>query len=55
MYPRDALARLAAMVRAGLIDIGQFAATAFPLERVDDAVAHAASDAGPFRMTLLQP
>jgi len=55
MYPRDALARLAAMVRAGLIDIGQFATTAFPLERVDDAVAHAASDAGPFRMTLLQP
>jgi alcohol dehydrogenase len=55
MYPPHAPARVVAMVRAGLIDIAQFAATMFPLESVADAVAHAASDAGPFRMTLLAP
>jgi alcohol dehydrogenase len=55
MYPRQAPARLVAMVRAGLIDIGHFGATTFPLEAVADAIAHAASNAGPFRMTLLKP
>ena len=55
MYPCHAPARLVSMARAGLIDLGHFAATAFPLEAVEDAIAHAASDAAPFRLTLLKP
>jgi alcohol dehydrogenase len=55
MYPRWAPARLVALVRAGLLDLGQFTTTAFSLERVVDAVAHAAAHSGPFRMTVLRP
>lgn len=55
MYPRWAPARLVAMIRAGLVDLGQFACTSFPLEQVTEAVAHAAADAGAFRMTVVRP
>jgi alcohol dehydrogenase len=55
MYPRWAPGRMVALIRAGLLDLGHFAATAFPLEQVDQAVAHAAANAGPFLMTLLRP
>lgn len=55
MYPRWAPARLVALVRAGLLDLGHFKPTLFPLEQVAEAVAHAAANSGPFRMTLLGP
>jgi alcohol dehydrogenase len=55
MYPRWAPGRLVAMVRAGLLDLGHFATTAFALDQVAEAVAHAAANAGPFRMTVLRP
>jgi NADPH:quinone reductase-like Zn-dependent oxidoreductase len=55
MYPRAAIPRMIAMVRAGLLDLGQFAVTEFPLERANEAVAHAAANGGPFRMTVLKP
>ncbi|MDB5818432.1 MAG: alcohol dehydrogenase [Rhizobacter sp.] len=55
MYPRWAPARLVAMIRAGLLDIAQFEVATFELEQVQEAVAHAAANAGPFKMTVLQP
>jgi alcohol dehydrogenase len=55
MYPRWAPGRLVALIRSGLLDLGHFAATAFPLEQVSEAVAHAATHGGPFRMTVLRP
>lgn len=55
MYPRSAPGRLVALVRAGLLDLGHFTVASFPLERVTEAVAHAAAHAGPFRMTVLRP
>lgn len=55
MYPRWAPGRLVALIRAGLLDLGHFAATAFPLDEVTPAVAHAATNVGPFRMTVLCP
>ena len=55
MYPRWAPGRMVSLIRAGLLDIGNFAATTFPLEKVLEAVDHAAANAGPFRMTLLRP
>ena len=55
MYPRWAPARLVSLIRAGLLDLGHFNATDFPLEQVSNAVAHAATNVGPFQMTLLRP
>lgn len=55
MYPRDAALRVAGMIRAGLIDIDLIRTTMFPLERVNEAVEHAAEHAGPFRATVLTP
>jgi alcohol dehydrogenase len=55
MYPRWAPRRLVAMIRAGLLELRHFKATDFPLEQVAEAVAHAASNVGPFQMTLLRP
>jgi len=55
MYPRDAIPRMVRMVRAGLIDLGQFDLTEFTLEQANAAVAHAAANAGPRQLTILRP
>lgn len=55
MYARDDARRVIGLVRAGLIDLNEFQVTAFGLDKVNDAVAHAAANAGPFKMTVLQP
>ena len=55
MYPREAIPRMIAMVRAGLLDLTQFAVTEFPLAQANQAVAYAAANGGPFRMTVLKP
>jgi alcohol dehydrogenase len=55
MYPRDAVGRLAGMVRSGQIRFDGFAVTEFSLEQVNEAVAHAAANAGPFKMTVVRP
>ncbi|MDB4941247.1 MAG: alcohol dehydrogenase [Labilithrix sp.] len=55
MYPRWAITRLAGVLRAGLIDLGQLTVTTFPLDRANDAVAHAAAHAGPFELTAICP
>jgi len=55
MYPREAISRMIGLVRSGLLDLSQFAVTEFPLARANEAVAHAAANGGPFRMTVLKP
>jgi alcohol dehydrogenase len=55
MYPRAATSRLVSLIRAGLLDLGQFDVTRFGLDDANDAVAHAAANGGPFRMTVIQP
>jgi alcohol dehydrogenase len=55
MYPRDAVGRLVGMVRSGQIGLDAFAVTEFPLEQVNEAVAHATADAGPFKITVVRP
>lgn len=55
MYPRDAVRRLAGMVRSGQIRLDGLEVTEFPLERINEAVAHAAAKAGPFKMTVVCP
>ncbi len=55
MYPREAVARLAGLVRSGLLDLRHYDVASFELEAVNEAVAHAAAHAGPFRMTVVRP
>jgi alcohol dehydrogenase len=55
MYPRDAVPRMVRLVRGGLIDLARFDLTEFGLGDVNDAVAHAAANAGPLRLTVLRP
>ena len=55
MYPREAMARMVRMVRAGLIDLAQFELTEFGLDDANEAVAHAAANAGPRGLTVLRP
>ena len=55
MYPREAIAGMVGLVRSGLLDLGQFAVTEFGLNDANEAVTHAAANAGPFRLTVLKP
>jgi alcohol dehydrogenase len=55
MYARDSIARLIALVRAGLLRLDHHEAKCFGLDEVNEAVAHAAANAGPFNMTVLRP
>jgi alcohol dehydrogenase len=55
MYARDSIARLIALVRAGLLSLDHHEATCFGLDDVNEAIAHAAANAGPFTMTVLRP
>lgn len=55
MYPPDATIRLIGLVRAGLLSLENYNATVFTLDRANEAVAHAASHSGPFRMTIIRP
>jgi len=43
------------MVRAGLIDLAQYEMTEFGLDDANEAVAHAAANAGPRQLTVLRP
>jgi alcohol dehydrogenase len=55
MYNAAAIPGLGSLVRAGLLDLGHWAVTAFPLTGANDAFAHAAANAGPFKLTVLKP
>ena len=55
MYPPHATILMIGLIRAGLVSLDQFAVTSFGLDDANAAVAHAARDSGPFRMTVIQP
>lgn len=55
MYDSTAVPGLVGLIRGGLLDLGQWAVTEFPLADVNDAVTHAAAEAGPFKLTVLRP
>ena len=46
---------MVALMRAGLLRLDQFEATAFDLDHANEAVAHAAANGGPFKMTVIRP
>ncbi len=55
MYPPSAVRRLASLIHAGLLELSQFSVTAFSLDEANQAVAHAAANARPFNLTVIQP
>ena len=55
MYEPAAVPGLVGLIRSGLLDLGHWAVTAFPLTGANDAVAHAAVNAGPFKLTVIKP
>lgn len=55
MYDAAAVPGMVGLIRGGLLDLRHWAVTAFPLEDVNEAVAHAAAEAGPFKLTVLTP
>jgi alcohol dehydrogenase len=55
MYPPEANARLVALVRSGLLDLGQWEVVEFDLDHANEAVAHAAAHGGPFRADVIRP
>jgi threonine dehydrogenase-like Zn-dependent dehydrogenase len=55
MYPPDAASRLIALVRAGLLRLEEYEATAFDLDRANEAIEHAAANGGPFKLTVIRP
>jgi alcohol dehydrogenase len=54
MYPPTAGPRLAALARSGVLDLRQFEVTEFGLDDVNEAVAHAADNGGPFKMAVVR-
>ena len=43
------------LMRSGLVDLKNWQVTEFDLADVNKAVAHAAADSGPFKVTVLRP
>jgi NADPH:quinone reductase-like Zn-dependent oxidoreductase len=55
MYPPDAATRLIALVRSGLLRLDEYEMTAFDLDHANEAVAHAAANSAPLKMTVIRP
>ena len=55
MYPRSAIARLVSMATSGTIDLSHYTITEFPLSQVEQAIAHATCESGPFHRTVIRP
>jgi NADPH:quinone reductase-like Zn-dependent oxidoreductase len=55
LCPPEATLGLVSLVRSGLLKLDHFAVTEFDLDHANEAVAHAAANSGPFKMTVLRP
>ena len=55
MCPPDATTRLVGLIRSGLLSLDQFETTCFDLDHANEAVAHAAANAAPFKLTVIRP
>jgi alcohol dehydrogenase len=55
MYPPEAVTLMTGLIRGGLLDLAHFDVTSFALDDANDAVAHAAANSGPFRLTAIRP
>ncbi len=55
LCPPDAAVRMVGLIRSGLLELDNFEVTAFGLDHANEAVAHAAANARPFKMTVIRP
>jgi alcohol dehydrogenase len=55
MCPPYAPIRMVGLIRSGLMNLDHFEATTFDLVHANEAVAHAAANAAPFKMTVIRP
>jgi alcohol dehydrogenase len=55
MYPPEATTKLVSLIRAGLLRLDQHEMTVFGLDQANEAVAHAADNNAPFKMTVICP
>ena len=55
MYPPVEVPWLAALAQSGVLNLDQYEVTEFGLDHANEAVAHAAANNGPFRMTVVRP
>lgn len=55
MYLPEAAIRLVGLIRSGLLRLDNFDVTVFDLDDANKAVAHAAANGGPFKMTAIRP
>ncbi|WP_116135145.1 zinc-binding dehydrogenase [Trinickia diaoshuihuensis] len=55
MCSPDAVPRMAALIRSGLLSLDHIDVQTFSLDQANEAVRHAAANAGPFKMTVIQP
>lgn len=54
MYPRDAIVRLIALAKSGVLDLRRYDVVEFPLASIGEAIAHATATSGPFSKTVLR-
>ncbi len=55
MYDTAAVPGLVGLIRGGMLDLRQWAVTEFSLAAINEAVTHAAVEAGPFKLAVLKP
>lgn len=55
MYQPEAVTGMVGLIRAGLLDLDHYAVTEFALDDANKAVAHAAANPGPFKLSVLRP
>lgn len=55
LYPPIANVRMVALIKSGLLDLNHFDVTTFALDDTNAAVAHAAVNSEPFKLTVIQP
>lgn len=55
MYKRDAPDRLISMVKAGLLSLDEFEISEFGLDNINEAVEHASTEKGAFKLTVIKP
>lgn len=54
MYEPEAVTGMIGLIRGGLLDLDHYAVTEFNLVDANEAVKHAAANAGPFKLTALR-
>lgn len=55
MYYPESVTRMAGLIHAGLLKLDNFDVMTFPLDKANEAVAYAAANSSPFKLTVIRP